>query len=405
MQSTSFARLAVVACLLAAPAAQSGGLWLNEYGDTAGGRASAGAAAGVDDASTLLHNPASAIRLDSSELLVSAALLQPAFEFQQQGDATLGPGGGNGGDAGVLSPSGGLFYVHGNNSDNWRAGIYFSGLAGVGLDYDDNWVGRYQTIESSLLIATLAPTLSWRFTDRLTFGASLQWYMAELDLSLRIPNPLPNRPDGEGTLDGTDNGFGFTAGALYELSEQTRLGLSYQSELNPDFGGQLALKGLGVDVVTNTDLTMAQNVRLGLHHRLNERLALDLTLGWDDWSELDEVFVAVASTGASLEKNSRDTTHVAIGMEYQFNPRWLVTAGVSYDTNPMDADFRTADMPLDRQIHVGVGGEYQLSDALTLGGYFNYADLGNARISAAQFEGEYEKAVIYQLGMNARWHF
>ncbi|GAB3271195.1 OmpP1/FadL family transporter [Parahaliea aestuarii] len=206
----------------------------------------------------------------------------------------------------------------------------------------------------------------------------------------------------EGLWFGDSTGGPAYTGALYKLSGDTRIGLSYQSELNPDPGGQLELKRLALEVDTNTELTMTQKVRLGIHHQLSKRLALDLSLGWDDWSELDEAFVAVASSGASL---SRDTTHADIGMEYQLNPRWLVTAGVSYDSNPMDARFHIADMPLDRQIHVGLGGEYNLSDSVTLGGYFNYADLGSARISAAEFQGEYEKAVIYQLGINARWHF
>lgn len=384
---------------------QAGGLWLNEYGDPASGRAAAGAAAGVDDASTMLHNPASTIRLEGSQLLASAALLQPVFEFDQEMTGNPGPGGGNGGDAGVLSPTGGVFYVHDSGSDNWQAGVYFSGLAGLGLDYDDDWVGRYQSIENSLLVATLAPTFAWRFTDRLSLGVGLQYYVATLDLSLRVPNPLPNRPDGTGTLDGSDTDFGFTAGALYEWSDRTRIGVNYQSELSPDFGGQLELKGLGVAVDTNTELTLAQKVRLGIFHQLSDRLALDISLGWDDWSALDQVFVAVGSTGASLEKDSRDTSHAALGFQYQLNPRWLLTGGVAYDTSPMESRFRTADMPLDRQLRIAVGGELILSESLSVGGYVNYADVGRAHIVAPQFSGEYDTTDIYQLGMNARWHF
>ena len=41
---------AVTAALASAGNSMAGGLWINDYGDFAGGRASAGAAAGTDDA-------------------------------------------------------------------------------------------------------------------------------------------------------------------------------------------------------------------------------------------------------------------------------------------------------------------------------------------------------------------
>ncbi|MFV8817263.1 OmpP1/FadL family transporter [Haliea sp. E17] len=394
-----------LASLANIPHSLAGGLWLNEFGDFAGGRASAGAAAGVDEPSTLLHNPASVTRLKGSQLQVTGAALLPSLKFDQTSDPAGGPGGGDGGDAGVLSPAGGLFYVHDTQSDRWGAGMYFSGLAGIGLDYDKDWVGRYQAIDSSLLIATFAPTAAYRVTDRLSLGASMQWYFASLDTGLRIPNPLPGREDGTARLDGTDSEVAYTLGLLYQFSDSTRLGIKYQSEMSPDFDGNLSLKKLPVEVDTNTSLTMAQFVRVGLYHQFTDKLALDLTLGWDDWSAMDEVFVSVANTGAGLDRNARDTQQVAVGMEYVVTERWTMTAGVSYDTNPMDADYRTADMPLDRQIHVGLGSQYMYSDELSLSGYLNYADLGEARITTPTWQGKYDTSVIYQVGVSARWHF
>ncbi len=389
---------------LCAPA-QAGGLWLNEFGDLAGGRASAGAAAGTDEPSTQLHNPASLTRLAGSQLQVAGAALLPRAQFEQTSDPALGPGGGDGGEGGVFSPSAGVFYVHDTQSDDWGAGIHFSGLAGIGLDYDDDWVGRYQTIENRLMVAAFAPTVAYRVSDKLSVGASMQWYFASVDLSTRVPNPLPQRADGFATVDGTDSDVAYTLGLLYEFSDQTRLGLKYQSEMSPEFAGELSLKNVEISVDTRTGLTLAQYVRLGLYHQLTDRLALDLTLGWDDWSELDQVTVSVARGSVGLDKNGHDTHQVAVGLEYVVTERWLMTAGVSYDTNPLDAGNRTADMPLDRQYHIGLGGQYQYSDSFTLAGYVNYADIGSGRISTPTWQGEYDKLAIYQMGVSARWHF
>ncbi len=397
----------VMAFLASAPLSETyaGGLWLNEYGDFAGGRASAGAAAGVDDASTMLHNPASMTRLKGGQLQLATAAIQPQFEFSQQGDRSLGPGGGDGGDAGVFSPSGGVFFFHDLGTERWRVGAYFSGLAGTGLDYDDDWVGRFQSIENSMMIAALAPTLAYQLTDRLSIGASLQLIAASLEVSTRTPALTPARREGRVTLDGTDAGVGFTLGVMYEVSPDIRIGIGYQSELEPDFSGDLEFERLDVSVQTNTTLTMAQKVRFGLHHQLNDHMSLQLSLGWDDWSALDEVFVAVADTGAGLRKDAKDTSHAALGFEYRFNSRWAMTGGVSYDSNPLDSDQRTADLPLDKSIHVAAGFEFRPSDDWKMAFYANYADVGPAKIKTSSWQGEYDTAALYQLGASVSWSY
>lgn len=383
----------------------AGGLWLNEYGDFSGGRASAGAAAGVDDASTMLHNPASMSRLKGSQLLVTAAALQPSLEFSQTGDTSLGPGGGNGGDAGVFSPTGGVFYVADVDSERWDMGIYFSGLAGTGLEYDDGWIGRYQATLSKLMIAALAPTVSYKLTDKLSIGASMQMVAASLEMELNTPALLPGGNEGSVALDGTDISGGYTVGLLYELSDSTRIGINYQSELDPNFSGDLTLKRVDVSVATNTELSMAQKVRLGLHHQLNDRLSLEFTLGWDDWSALDQVFVSTQTVSGGIEKNARDTTHSALGFQYRFNDHWKMTGGMSYDTNPLNAHDRSADLPLDRQVKIATGVEYQPEESWKMAAYVNYTDLGSNKINAASWQGAYDTAAIYQLGMSFSWMY
>ncbi len=71
----------VAAVVVSANTASAGGLWLNEYGDFAGGRAAAGAAAGVDDAMTIAYNPASIARLQGNQLFASAGAIVPNMNF------------------------------------------------------------------------------------------------------------------------------------------------------------------------------------------------------------------------------------------------------------------------------------------------------------------------------------
>ncbi|MEM6582298.1 MAG: outer membrane protein transport protein [Pseudomonadota bacterium] len=398
--------------VLCTPCAQAGGLWLNEFGDFSGGRASAGAAAGTDDAATIIHNPASATRLENKHLFVAAGVLAPSAKFETQYSNPLN-GFINPGDAGRSEPFGSVAYTHRLTDSRWTAGFYATAPAGANLKYGSNWSGRYQAEDVFFVIATVASTLSYAVNEQLSFGAALQVYYADLKLTSAVPRPNPTQPDGRATVDGTDVGFGFSAGVLYEFSKRSRLGLAYQSELKPDFGGSIKLKfptspppdSGDLQVAANTELIMAEYLRLALHHSINKAWSADLTLGWDNWSALKNVLLSTQAGSLGIPTKWRDTYHYALGAQYRLTPRWTLTAGLAYDTNPVSAQKRTAQRPVDRQIRLATGARYKWHEQLTLGGYVNYIDLGKARIETSAFGGKFVENNVWQIMLNASWQF
>ena len=396
-------RCLMLAGLIGSVNAWAGGLWLNEFGDFSGGRSAAGAAAGLDEAAGIIYNAASASRLEGNQLFLSGGVLVPTIEFDIDSTHPI-TGNDNGGEAGLSAPGLAFAYVHDIDSDRWSVGISLGGLSGAGLEYNKNWVGRFQVTDVELLIMALAPTASYQLTDKLAVGASLQLYYSSLDMKLAIPSPQ-DPGAGRAELDGTDTGVGFTLGAIYEISDSTRVGLNYQSELDIDFDGKLKVNVVGVRVDSNTELTMAQTIRLSLHHDFSDRWGLALTLGWDDWSAMDSVFVSVPERDGELEKNWDDTYHYAVGLEYRLNDDWQLTTGIAYDTNPVDARDRTPELPVDRQLRYAVGTRYQLKQNVTVGGYVNYADLGKGRINAEGWGGKYQDNGVLQLAANLNWKF
>jgi len=393
--------------LLGANQAVAGGLWLNEFGDFAGGRASAGAAAGTDDAATIIHNPASATRIEGSQLFGSVGALIPEIEFDVK-ESERFIGNGDGGQAGLVAPAASMAYVFDNGWNNWGTGISLEGLAGAGLDYDDDWVGRYKATEVNLLVMALGVTLAYQVTDRLSIGVKPQIYYSTLTQKLSLPiSLLPGKSDVRVKLDGDDSGFGGMVGATYEFNAGTRVGIGWQSSFDIEFDGELELNGNAVDgreFETDTELTMAQNIRVALHHDVNDRLGLDFTVGWDNWEELDNIFISIKGAGgAPLAIDWKDTYHYAAGFQYQLNDAWDITAGMAYDTNVVDASARVPELPVDEQIRYNAGARYHLSDTLSLGGYVNYTDLGKAKIDAKRWSGEYSTNEMIQLSFFANW--
>ena len=383
---------------------QAGGLWLNHFGDFSSARASAGAAAGGDEALTIIHNPATAADLEGSQLFISGGVIFPDIQFEISETNPIN-GNDDGGDAGLNAPVASFAYVHGDAEDRWRWGIYSAGFAGAGLDYNDNWVGRFQTTEVEMLVLTLAPTLSYRLTDSVSIGIAPQAYYATLDLDIALPAPGPNNDNGKATLDGDDTGFSYNVGIAWQVSDLTRIGLDYQSELELDFDGNLKANVAGIKVDSNTELPLAAKVRLGINHNLDDQIGFWFTLGWDDWSALDEIFVSLPEREGGLKKNWDDTYHYAAGFQYKLDHKWEIASGVAYDTNPVDSTDRNADMPVDRQIRYNIGARYAVRDGLTIGGYLNYTDLGSAKIDSQFWSGEYDKNSVIELAINANWTF
>ena len=393
----------MAALLIASPWSLAGGLWISEFGAPAMGRAGAGAEAGVDNASESLYNPAAMSRLTGSQIMVTGGLVLPKIEFDIDRSSLLN-GMEDGGDAGGLAPSGSAFYTRPIN-DRWRFGANFYGLTGSVLDYNDDWVGRFQATDVELVFLGLQPTISFRVNDRLSLGAGVLLGYTKLELTVAAPNrttPLLG-PPGEATIDGDEFDVAFTLGALLELTDRTRLGITYQSELKPTYSGDVEVSPADLSVGVDTALPLAALLRLGLTHEFTDQLSGHLTVGWDDWSTLDAIGLATESAGAVLERNWDDTYHYAAGVTYQLNTNWSVQAGLGYDTNPVDKTDRTADLPIDRQVRYAFGAKHTRPGGMEIAGHLVYADYGSAKIDSLGFAGEYSSNDILFGSVSFSW--
>ncbi|MGD9185012.1 MAG: outer membrane protein transport protein [Desulfobacterales bacterium] len=377
----------------------AGGLYLNEFGTPSMGVAGAGANAVASDASTSFHNAAGMTRIKGTELMGTAGVLNSTVKFDPDADTPI-PGG-DGGDAGGPGPIIGGFYVH-SLSDKWKLGASLITISGAILDYDDDWTGRYLNTDVNLLTMTFYPSVAYRVNNWLSLGGGPQLMYANLELKAKAPPPTGF---GEVKIDGDDFAFGFGLGALFELSERTRFGVVYQSEIEPEFDGDVKVSPPGLAVSTDTKITLARFVKVSGYHELNDQWALLGTVGWEDWSAFKDVNISTGRGSQKIPRNWDDTWKFAAGVHYRPVEKWLLQLGFSYDSNPVDSDDRTPDMPIDRQIRYATGVQYQWSDRLSVGGQFVYADYGKGKINNDLLKGDYKRNDIFFFALNANWKF
>ena len=416
--------------LLGAGQAMAGGILLYEAGTPDVGLASAGWGARAQDASTILTNPAGMTRLEGSQVMVGAQALYGDYEFSIGSETSPGLGKGDGGNPIGWFPGGSAFFSYSASSD-LKFGFGMAGNFGLSQKYDDNWVGRYYTQETTLMGMSLLPSVAYKVSDKFSIGGSLNVMYGKLKQQVAVNNVAPGFDDGRLKLDDDAWGVGFNLGLLYELSQATRFSLTYNSQVNLDFNAPAEFSNLapGLEALLRNRGLLNANVDLGVNvpqqamasafHRLNPQWAVLGSLGWQQWSKFGEVEVGVDSndpTSLTTDLEFKDTWHGALGAQYSMNEAWMLNFGVAYDSKFQSGSTVSPLLPVNDAWRFGAGVQNQVSKMFSWGVSAEYAYAGTLDVDKqstapvalggrGDLAGSYENAGIFFLAVNFNWAF
>lgn len=392
-------------------AAEAAGFALAEQSGSGLGNSFAGAAAIAEDASTIYSNPAGMTYIDGTQAAGALHLIKPSAKFNDEGSikafsapANLVPAGGDGGDAGSLAfvPN---FYFMTPLSDNVKFGLGVNAPFGLKTEYDKDWIGRFQATKSELKTVNINPSLAFKLNDQISlgFGLSAMWAQAELTRSVnRVLAPESNVK-----IKGDDWGYGFNLGAIYQATNDTRIGLSYRSKIEQHLDGDAkfgsALAANSTDA--SADLTLPENASLSVFSRLNGTWDLLADATWTRWSRFKELRVDFSNTlpDAVTPENWNNTMRYSIATNYHYNDKLKFRAGFAYDEGAIDNQFRTARIPdNDRKwLSFGVGWQATPATKLDIGYahlFIRDTKIDDDQTSAAlgrngRLRGEYDASV------------
>ena len=91
-------------------------------------------------------------------------------------------------------------------------GLGLNSPFGLGIQYNDNWPGRFNVTKAAIQTLNLNPTVAVKVTDYLSVGAGLDIMYFDFNLKRVLPLPLlaPQALD----LQGDSWGLGFNLGLL-----------------------------------------------------------------------------------------------------------------------------------------------------------------------------------------------
>ncbi|PSU89431.1 long-chain fatty acid transporter [Photobacterium kishitanii] len=359
--------IALVITAVLSSQAQAAGYQVSEHSAAGLGRAYAGDAAVADTAAVLARNPAAMTLFKHAEISGVVSVINPSISIN---DHTHGE---TAKDIAPISVVPASYYIQPIN-DKTAVGLALFSNYGVSTDYPKAMQAGSLAGRTSLETINFNPNIAYRISPQLSIGGgvSLVYGTAEFNRrlgSLAYAAPSHNLID----MNGTSWGWGWNIGALYELDNNNRFGLSYRSQVDLNFNGHFT-DYLG-QATSKPNETVSASLALPLpaiaefsgFHQLNPQWAISYSLQWTQYNKFKEIRATSSqcATGTCFVKkeNFKDTYRWAVGTTYTLNPTWTLRYGFAIDQNAGQA---TLSIPDTNRYWYSAGATYHYNSALSV---------------------------------------
>jgi len=356
-----------VTALLAASQVHAAGFQVSEHSASGLGRAFAGEAAIGDDAASLARNPALMATFDKAQLSVVGSYVDPDISIK--GSSAMF-------DADDIAPAQAvpaMYYIQPIN-DQVAVGLAIYSNYGTGTEYENDYLAGAAAGKTSIATVNFNPNVSYRINEQLSLGAGVSFVYATAELernagalagSIPVPNPTPST--NIASMEGDGYGFGWNIGALYEVNENNRFGISYKSKVKTELEGEFTGLTSGLKEVDGTlDLNLPSILEVSGYHKLTNKFAVSYSWQYSTWSDFGDIVAESPNCmgGVCLEKKEdySNSSRYAVGGEYYLSEAITLRAGYAFDEQAGEATLSIPDT--DRQWYTA-GLTYKATPALS----------------------------------------
>ncbi|WP_254423990.1 outer membrane protein transport protein [Rhodanobacter sp. C03] len=431
--------VAIVGALVAPSTASASAFQLKENSAAGLGRAYAGSVTAGNDASVVANNPAAMSDLNGTYLQADMTAINFGSTFHGTATDAFGRpiSGSNGGDAGTTLPVPALFFTT-KVSDRVHVGASFDVPFGFQTQYDQNWIGRYNTIKSKFQSLDTTLSASFDVTDTFSLGASViaEKTSAELTnainyntvglgliqqaaaagqispaqaqaLAAQVGAVVPPGSDGYARITGNNWAYGWQLGAYWKPTTQDKLAFDYRSKISHTLHGTAnftvpdnvvallsnpavaPLLGGGMPFThTNgtADFTNPATADVSYWHQ-EEKYGFGADVAWTQWDlfkQLQVTYANPAQPTSTQAFNWHNSWYVSLGGEYYLNDQLTLRAGVGLDTTPTTAAYREPRVPDETRKLATVGIGYKLSQHFEINASYAHIFVNKAAINGAE---------------------
>jgi len=313
------------------------------------------------DASTIFYNPGALARLKSIQAYASMGVIVPATSFGNANSSAVT-------QRQTFTPFN--IYIGGpvQQDSKLALGIGIYTDAGIGIKWDNNWIGQYIVRSIDLKAICFQPTVSYRISDFLSVGAGFVYAVGTFDMTQALPvhtirGPLStsllgeNPDDSSVHLHANANGVGFNVGLHFKPSDNLQIGLTYRSQINMDVSGGSAtfqvpgsLRTSFPNTTFDSQLPLPQVASVGIAFKPAERLTLCFDLSYTGWNSFDSLRINFTNQTSALQnmhapRHYKNTWTPRLGANYKVSRVVSLMMGVVYDPTPVADGFVSPDLP------------------------------------------------------------
>lgn len=366
------------------------GFQLNEHGAKA--MSLAGAFTGLaNDASAVHFNSAALIYLSGTQISFGSTYIRPSGSFTGPSPSTTKS------DLKHKYFTPINFYITHKINDDMAVGFGVNNPFGLGTEWEDNWVGRYNAVKTEIRVFNFTPVFSYKLSDQFSIGVGANIAYADVQISRALPAYVPATPplfpttivlpDGKINLEGDDIAFGFNVAFLYRPNEQWSFGASYKHELAFDFEGDITstTPNLTGYIPPAYIPTVEQNLRaaypkgsatapltapsvftVGAAYKANDNLTLSSDLQYTMWSSFDKLIINFEDgTSSSSIRDYENSFIIRLGAEYKVNDSFSLRGGFLFDKNPIKDERIDFTLPDNDRFGYNIGFGYKITNSIT----------------------------------------
>lgn len=305
-------------------------------------------------------------------------------------------------------------------NDKLTTGISVTAPFGLSTQYDQNWVGRYWAVDSSMSTININPMASYKINDQLSIGGGLeaQYIKTRLtnmvDVGTALSQPAGSA-DGIGKAKGDDWGYGFNLGLKYKLNDKLQAGIGYRSKIEHKISGDINVDALNSRSGFNASLTTPEILSVGISYDLTNKSQLVYDTSWTRWSRVKSLRINAQDSNLNSTTNFdwQDTFRYGLGFNYKTSDKLQIRTGTAFEQGASGAK-RNPRIPDSDKTLVSIGLSYKFTDNLIWDIAYmheflkksqsNLTDNGSSLVPVPSLQADY-KTQIDVLGVSLRYDF
>lgn len=390
----------ILYALATAGTAHASGFQVRETSGTLQGSSFAGMSTLSTDASTMSYNPGTVGQYKETSYSAGVTVIRPVAKAKNTlaTDGTLTTIAQTGGGYKDMAQDAAVPNAHAvwKLNDQINLGVSITAPWGLVTDNDSDFAGRFFGTTSKIKTVNIKPVVAYRFDNGLSIGAGPQVQRFDASLSKAVAALGGAKAEGNSTVEGDDIGYGWTAGLNWELTNDTRVGMSYNSEVEHKLEGKIkfdsAAKGLitpYIDRKTTAKITTPESIAFGASHDITDQWTIMGDVQWTNWNSVGELVFnydglinnSLATSGSTTEYYNWGTSWFgALGARYQYDENWAFTGGLAYDETPIKTRNRNVRLPDSDRYWVSFGTTYKVADWVNVNLGYTHVFADTARV-------------------------